>query len=117
MAGIFFGFKRKYTNSDDAVINRMVLTAVAVVMLMCASVLLFFVYLRLPVSMSTAGALLSFFIGSLLAWKSGAIAQLIMLLSLIVGQFVILGYNMDLLVPFVIFDLFAIIFIPRSVSD
>ena len=117
LAGIFFGFKKKYDHADDEIINRMVLTAVAVVFLMCASVLLFFVYLKLPVSVSTAGALLAFFIGSLLAWKSSAIAQLIMLISLIVGEFVVLNYNMDFLAPFILLDIAAILFLPRSIAE
>lgn len=95
--------KRKREAVDGALVAM-----VAEVMLVCAAILLFFVQLSLPISVSTGGALLALFAGSLLCWRSQAAAIVVLAVSLIVSQAILALHFAILLLPFAMADVIIV---------
>jgi hypothetical protein len=99
---------------DRQAMKRVLVTVISEVFLVVASVLVFFVQLSLPASSAGAAALFTFFIGTLLAWQKYRNAVIILFLSMLATEVVIIGYSMDLLIPFILFDLLAAAISMRS---
>ncbi|GEM_PF-3475818 len=99
---------------DDTTVSKMLITVAAEILLICAVLLLLFVYLELPLTLATGTALFALLIGSLFCWSNLASAQIILLLSLFSVEFVLLGYFDILLVPFIILDIIVIAAIAKT---
>ncbi|MCX8198320.1 MAG: hypothetical protein N3F07_03990 [Candidatus Micrarchaeota archaeon] len=99
---------------DEYSLNRMIITMSSQLLLVCATVLVFFAYLQPPIFLATAACLLVFFAGSVFCWKSLASAQTILLLSLLTTQFILMQYFDYLLVPFLLLDIFLVLAFARS---
>lgn len=97
-------------------LNRVLVTAIAEVALVCAVVLALFGYLQLPLYVSTGAALALFFAGSLLCWRSFTAAQAILLVSLAISQAVLYGYFDWLLPVFFIVDVAVMALLFRAVQ-
>lgn len=95
-------------------LNRVLVSAVSEVALVCAVVLALFGYLQLPLYVSTGAALALFFAGSLLCWRSFTAAQAILLVSLAVSQFVLYGYFDWLLPAFFVIDAVVVVLLFRA---
>ena len=93
---------------DEGALNRILITVIAEVSLICTTVLTFFAYFQLPLTISTLLSLIVFFIGSLFCWKSFASSQTILLLSVLVMEFILINYFDYLLILFIPLDLFMI---------
>ena len=91
----------KMSEAADSVLVAMV----AEVLLICATSLVFFVQLDLPITFSTGGALGVLFIGSLLCWKSQAAAGAVLALSLLFIQAILIQRFGILLLPFAVVDI------------
>lgn len=98
---------------DEGALNRVLITVIAEVAMVCATVLSLFAYFQLPITLSTASALVVFFAGSLFCWKSFATAQTILVLSVLVIEFILINYYDWLLAPFLLFDLFLILVLTK----
>jgi len=111
---VFLDIKpRKFSEEAEELSARMGVAFTAIIALCCASVLLFFVYLKMPIGISTAALLFSIFLGTLVCLKSGWASQVMLVVSLIVGEFVILSYHFWLLLPFIALDVVVIISLSR----
>lgn len=104
MAANIFGM------DEDEARSYVLVTVAAEVFLICAVVLVFFVHLQLPVSIASAGALASLFIGSLLSWQKYRNAKFILFLSLVAMQVVLLKFSEILVFPFVFLDIIVLVF-------
>ncbi|MCX8195047.1 MAG: hypothetical protein N3G22_03005 [Candidatus Micrarchaeota archaeon] len=94
---------------DAAAKVRIATLAVAEVLLICASVLVFFVLFDLPPTLSAGGALLSFFSLSIFSIISLGFARVVLLGSLAAMQIALLLHFPFLLLPFVLIDAVALI--------
>lgn len=94
-------------------ISGVLVTVAAEVLLICAVVLVLFVYLQLPTAVATGLSLALFFAGSLFCWKSLSSAQIILVLSLLASEFVVLSYFDYLLLPFIVLDAVAVAALAR----
>ena len=72
-------------------IARVLVMVAAEIFMVCATVLLLFVYFSLPVQTATAAAIPILFFGSLFCWRSLTAAQTIFLASMLVMQLVMLS--------------------------
>jgi hypothetical protein len=95
-------------DEDDSSLNEIMVSIIAEIMLVSATALAFFAYLRLPPSLATALSLFVLFIGSVICWKSFTYAQLVFFFSAMIAQLVLVNYFDWLLVGFLIFDMLAI---------
>lgn len=86
-------------------LSYMSVTIASEIALICAVVLLFFVYLSLPLPYATGGALLSILFGSAIAWRNLAGAEAVFVLSVLAVEIVVLGYFPGMLLPFVAMDI------------
>jgi len=102
-----------FPSEQEGPLNRVLVTVISVVSLVCATVLLLFGYLKLPISVSTASSLALFFAGSILCWRSFTLAQLVLLSSLLVTEFVLFGYFDWLLPVFLLVDVSVILLLLR----
>lgn len=89
-------------------IDSVLVAMIAEVLLVCATALLFFVQLNLPISISTGGALLVLFIGSLLCWKNQVAAFGILAISLLAAQAMLTLRFSLLLLPFAVVDIILV---------
>ncbi|VVB99906.1 Uncharacterised protein [uncultured archaeon] len=99
---------------DDEAASRMLLTVAAEVLYICAVVLILFVYLPLPIDISTGAAIAALFIGSLFCWKSYSAAQIMLVLSLLASEVVLYGYFDWILIPAILLDIAVIISVARA---
>jgi len=81
---------------------------IAEVLLVCATVLGFFVQFNLPVSLATGGALAVLFIGSIFCWKSHLAASAILAISLLSVQVMLILRFPILLLPFALADIILV---------
>ena len=81
---------------------------IAEVLLVCATVLGFFVQFNLPVSLATGGALAVLFIGSIFCWKSPLAASAILAISLLSVQVMLILRFPVLLLPFALVDIILV---------
>ena len=91
-------------------VDRLLITVVAQVMLICAALVLFFVYLQLPIFVASGLSLALLVFGSLFCWKSFLAARLVLVLSLIAIELALVEYEPSALVPSIALDL-AVVFI------
>lgn len=103
----------KDDHGEKEILTQMAIASIAEVLLMCASVLLFFVYLKLPLSVSTSATLVFLFAGSVFCWKNVLFSEIVFFCSLLATQYVLLSYFPGLLVLFCLIDLFVIISFPN----
>jgi len=94
---------------DSSAKRHMVAAAISEVLLICAAVLAFFVYLDVPLTIATAGALGAFFLLSLFSWQSLNGALAVIFISLLASELAILKYADFMLAPFVAADAIAIV--------
>ena len=99
---------------ENTTVSKMLTTVAAEVLMVCAVLLLLFVYLDLPITLATGAALFALLLGSLFCWSNLASAQIILLLSLFSVEFVLLSYFGMLLIPFVILDILVIAIIAKT---
>ena len=88
-------------------------SAVAEILLICASVLWLFVYLALPIEVATIGMLFVLLFGSFICWKSQLAAEAILYISLFLSQFVIVKYFSSLIIPCILFDVLLVLALTR----
>jgi len=101
---------------EDETANRVLVTVAAEVLLACAVALGLFVYSQLPIAYSTGIALVLLFVGSVFCWKSYSAAQIVLVLSLLVTEFVVLTYFGWLLLPFIVLDIVVVAALARSIQ-
>lgn len=89
-------------------VDSVLVAMVAEVLLICASVLGFFVQFDLPVYFATGGALAALFIGSVLCWKSPLAASAILALSLFAVEAMLATRFPLLLLPFAVVDIILV---------
>ncbi|MCX8175448.1 MAG: hypothetical protein N3E51_04555 [Candidatus Micrarchaeota archaeon] len=104
--------------SSEESVNRILITVSAVILLACAVVLLLFVFFSRHFSLvsATAISIVAISAGAIFCWKSLAIAQTILLLSLLISQFVLLRFAGWLLVPFIVIDILTIVAMTQVIS-
>jgi len=95
----------KMSDAADSVLVAMI----AEVLLICATSLVFFVQLDLPIAFATGGALGVLFIGSLLCWKNQTAAGAILALSLLAIELILIQRFGVLLLPFAAVDIILVI--------
>ena len=88
--------------------DRVLVTMIAEVLLVCATALGFFVQFNLPISLATGGALAVLFIGSIFCWKSSFAASAILTISLLCVQIILVLHFPVLLLPFALVDLILV---------
>lgn len=103
-----------FPSEKEGPLNRVLVTVIAELLLVCATVLLLFGYLKLPISVSTFAALVMFFAGAILCWRSFIMAQALLLASLLAVEFVLFGYFDWLLPAFLLVDLLALLLLLRA---
>lgn len=89
-------------------LNYMSVVIASEIALVCAAVLVFIVYFKLPISYATGAILVSIVAGSVFAWRNIVAAEAILVFSVLAAQLVVLTYFMALLWPFVVIDLLLI---------
>lgn len=104
----------QHTDSD---VSLMLVRVASAVFLVCASVLFFIAFLRLPVALSSAGALVAIFFGMIISFRSAAGAQAVLVISFLVMQAVIVIHEHALLGPFAVLDAMLLYFITRRVRQ
>lgn len=99
----------------NANINRILLAIAAQTFLICASLLLFFVYIKMPIVSASAASLVVLVTGSILCWKSLLASKLILLLSLLGIEAVALSFEPELFLPSIGLNIIAavLLFVPR----
>ncbi len=102
-----------FPSEKEGPLNRVLVTVISEVALVCATVLLLFGYLRLPIPVSTGASLAVFFAGTLLCWRSFTAAQVLLPASLLVSEFVLFGYFDWLLPAFLVVDVLAFFLLLR----
>lgn len=100
-------------SKNDSSTERAVVTVVSEIIMTCAVVLLFFAYLKLEIPTATVAALFCLFAGSVFCWRGFAYAQIMLVLSLAVSEFVLLSFFDWLIAPFFILDVLAVISLSR----
>jgi hypothetical protein len=108
-----FGSKMPEKKEDYA-LQYMYITVASQILLACAIVLLFFVYLPADLAVATGGVLFALLFGSLLCWKSIVAAEAILMLSLLFIEFVVHGYFPGTLLPFVFLDVLVLAWLAGS---
>ncbi|HIH19203.1 TPA: hypothetical protein HA225_04450 [Candidatus Micrarchaeota archaeon] len=78
------------------------------IFMVCATVLLFFVHLELPVTIAAFASIAALFLFSLLIWQSYNGAKIVLLFSLVAMQLVFVRYSPMMMVLFVLMDLLII---------
>lgn len=86
-------------NEPSSNINRVLLAIAAQIFLICATLLLFFVHIKIPMLSASAASLVVLAVGSILCWKSLLASKLILLLSLLGIEVVALSFEPELLLP------------------
>lgn len=99
--------------SDDDSLNTVLVSVIAEIALVCATMLVLFAYLQLPISVATAISLFVFFVGSLLCWKGFVQAQGVFFLSVTMSELVLVNFFDWLLPGFLIFDFLAVLVFMR----
>ena len=99
--------------SEDDSLNTILVSVIAEISLICATMLVFFAYLQLPISVATAISLFIFFVGSLVCWRGFVQAQGIFFLSIAASELVLINFFDWLLPGFLVFDFIAIIVFMR----
>jgi hypothetical protein len=98
------GYQRRRSEAVDSLLVSMVAEA----MLICASVLAFFVQFDIPVFFATGGAIAVLFIGSILCWKSQPAAIAVLALSLLAVQVMLILRFPILMMPFALVDVILV---------
>ena len=98
------------THLHHETVDRLLITVVAQVLLICAALVLFFVYLDLPIFMASGMSLTLLVFGSLFCWKNFLAARLVLMFSLIAIELALVEYEPFALVPSIALDL-AVAFI------
>ena len=93
---------------EDA--GRLLATAAAQVLLVCASLVICFAYAALPLFVASGAALALLLGGSFLCWRSFTAARLILLASLVAIELPIVGAEPSFLAPCAALDI-AVAFI------
>jgi len=91
-------------NQNDAAV-RVLVAMIAEVLLVCATVLFFFVQFNLPVSLATGGALAVLFTGTIFCWRSSFAASAILAISLLCVQIILALHFSILVIPFALVDI------------
>ena len=89
-------------------VDSVLVSMIAEALLVCATVLVFFVQMNLPAFFATGGALGVLAIGSVLCWKNQATASAILALSLLCVQAVLAMHFPLLLLPFALVDIILV---------
>ena len=92
--------------THNETINYLSVMIASEITLVCAALLFFFVYLNIPLSQATIGALVTILVGSVFCWRSIVTAEAIFMFAVLGNQIIILGYFSNLVWPFVVLDLF-----------
>lgn len=98
---------------EEDSLNAVLVAVIAEIALICATALVFFAYLKLPLSLATALSLFVFFLGSLACWKGFGKAQMVFFISIMACEFVLVSYFDWLLPGFIVFDLIAVLVFMR----
>ncbi|MCX6769491.1 MAG: hypothetical protein NT051_02305 [Candidatus Micrarchaeota archaeon] len=91
--------------SHNETINYLSVMIASEITLVCAALLFFFVYLNVPLSLATGGALVAILVGSVFCWRSIVTAEAIFMFAVLGNQIIILDYFPSLVWPFVVMDL------------
>lgn len=95
--------------SEESSLNVVLVSVIAEITLICATSLLFFAYLQLPIAIATAASLFILFTGTLFCWRGFVQAQATFFLSIMVSELMLINFFDWLLPGFLVFDLMAII--------
>ena len=94
-------------------LNRLLISLSAVILLTCASLVVFFAYIQLPLLLASGLSIALLLGGSLLCWRSFLASNLVLVLSLIAIEVAFLGIAPDLFFPFVLLDLLVLSVLAR----
>ena len=95
-----------HTHHSD--VNRLIITVSAEILLICACIVLFFAYLKLPISTASGLSLVLLLGGSFLCWRSFFSAQLILLFSLLAIEIAIIDFEPNFFFPALIISIFVL---------
>ncbi len=96
---------------DD--ISRLLATAAAQVLLVCASLVVCFAYAALPLFVASGAALALLLGGSFLCWRSFTASRLILLASLVAIELAMVGVEPSFLAPSAALDIIAAFILVR----
>ena len=95
-------------NRRRETLSYMSITIASEISMVCAIILLFFVYLDIPVNYATGGVLFSLLIGTALCWQSVVAAEAILVVSVLGTELIVLKYFPKMLIPFIVIDVILI---------
>jgi hypothetical protein len=99
----------RHRKGHDDNLTYMSMVVASEIMLVCATVLVLFVYLNLPIPVATGLSLAVILAGSALCWKSLSSAEAVFIASVVAVEVVLMGYFPGLIVVFVLADILIII--------
>ena len=94
-------------------LNRLLVSVSAVILLTCASLVVFFAYVQLPLLLASGVSIVLLLLGSLLCWRSFLASNLILVLSLVAIEAAFLGIEPGLFFPFVLLDILVLSVLAR----
>ena len=94
-------------------LNRLLVSVSAVVLLTCASLVVFFAYVQLPLLFASGVSVALLLLGSLLCLRSFLVSNVVLVLSLAAIELGLLGLQPGLLDPFVLLDLLVLSVLAR----
>jgi succinate dehydrogenase hydrophobic anchor subunit len=94
-------------------LNRLLVSVSAVILLTCASLVVFFAYVQLPLLLASGVSIVLLLGGSLLCWRSFLASNIVLVLSLAAIEAALLGVQPGLLFPFLLIDLLVLSVLAR----
>ena len=111
MAKPFPSFTPKKKRDD---LEYILISAISEVLFTSAMILLFFVFLPLPMIYASAGAITTLIFGSFTCWKSTRAAEAILYVSLFFSEYVIASHFNILIIPFIILDIIVVLLLTKA---
>lgn len=99
--------------TEDDSLNTVLVSVIAEITMICATALVFFAYLKLPILLATSISLFIFFIATLLCWRSFVLAQAVFFVSLMVCELVLSIFFDWMIAGFLVFDFITIVVFMR----
>jgi len=93
------------SQNHNSEVNRLLITISAQILFIAASIVFFFAYLKLPISISSGLSLVLLLGGSFFCWRSFFAAQLILLFSLLSIEIAIIDFEPNFLFPAIIISI------------
>jgi hypothetical protein len=101
-------FQPNTMHEQKEVLDYLSLTIAAEISLACATLLAFFVHLRLPLNYATGASLLALLLGSALIWSNIVMAEAFLLVCVLAIELILYSYFPILIWAFAVLDLVLI---------